>query len=101
MCLALPAKIVAVVDAAQYLVMVECNGNRLQANAATLQTGAKPLEMLLGEWVLLHQGFAMQRISSSDALSILDALKALKDPEKVLDVSEFSQRQLADKGLTG
>ncbi|MET0068436.1 MAG: HypC/HybG/HupF family hydrogenase formation chaperone [Candidatus Thiodiazotropha sp.] len=101
MCLALPAKIVDLVDAARYLVLVECNGSRLQVNAATLHSGGEPLETLLGEWVLLHQGFAMQRISPSDAQSILDALKAITDPDQVLDVSEFSKRQAADKKLTG
>jgi hydrogenase expression/formation protein HypC len=93
MCLALPARVVAVADAARHRVLVEVGAERRQVSAAPLLTRGEALERLIGEWVLLHQGFAMQRISPGEAAAVIEALKVLADPRQALDVTEFDRRQ--------
>ena len=94
MCLAIPAKIVAIKDAAQHLVLVEQAGIPMEIDASVLLASGKSIESLIDQWVLLHQGFAMQQISSEEALSILDAFNALSDPKNGLGTEERRQHPL-------
>lgn len=62
MCLAIPAKIVAI-DGSQS--RVELTGNVIEADL-TLVEGAR-----VGDWVLVHAGFAIERLDEEDALETL------------------------------
>lgn len=71
MCLAVPAQIVEQDDAGE--ATVDLHGNRLRIS--TLLTP----EATVGDWVLLHAGFAIQRISEAAAQrtwAVLDDLQA-------------------------
>ena len=72
MCLAVPGKIIA---CANDEAVVDFQGNRLRVSTIlTPQTA-------VGEWVLVHAGFAISTIDEKDALETWDYLHAMtEDP---------------------
>ena len=70
MCLAVPAKIVEL-DGAH--AVVEVPGNRFRADVS-LVPGVK-----LGDYVLVHAGFAIERYKNEDALEILKLFEAARN----------------------
>jgi hydrogenase expression/formation protein HypC len=75
MCLAIPAQIVEFVDSEQFLAQVDVSGVRRVVNVALVSGGTDGVAV--GDWVLLHVGFAMSRIDEHEAQATLDALRAL------------------------
>lgn len=78
MCLGIPGQIVEINDAAQLRVKVDVEGVRREVSVALIgldgADGAR-----VGDWVLVHVGFAMAKIDEAEARETLDALKALGD----------------------
>jgi hydrogenase expression/formation protein HypC len=72
MCLAIPAQVVAVVDAPLGLVKVDVSGVRRNVNTLLLET-IPPV----GAWVLIHVGFAMSLIDEAEALRARATLEQL------------------------
>lgn len=77
MCMALPAKILSVVDRKRKTVLVDCMGRLTTLSALPVATASQPLDDLAGAWVLVHQGFAMTRITEADAEGLIDALNTV------------------------
>ncbi|MGZ8649846.1 MAG: HypC/HybG/HupF family hydrogenase formation chaperone [Solirubrobacteraceae bacterium] len=75
MCLAIPAQIVEFVDSEWFLAKVDVSGVRRVVNVALVSGGTDGVGV--GDWVLLHVGFAMSRIDEHEAQATLDALRAL------------------------
>jgi hydrogenase expression/formation protein HypC len=75
MCLAIPAQIVEFVDSERFLANVDVSGVRRVVNVALVSGGTDAVGV--GDWVLLHVGFAMSRIDEHEAQATLDALRAL------------------------
>jgi hydrogenase expression/formation protein HypC len=73
MCLGIPGKIVEIVDAANQIAKVDVSGVRRNVNIALLQEEG----VSLGDWVLIHVGFAMSRIDEADAAETLRLLESL------------------------
>jgi len=76
MCLGIPGQIVSVINAEDGLAMVEIGGLRRPVNI-NFVLGDRPAEACVGEWVLVHVGFAMSRIDAEEAartLALLDEL---------------------------
>jgi hydrogenase expression/formation protein HypC len=73
MCLAVPGKIVAIVDAERQLAQVDIGGVRREVNLACVVEEGERLEDLVGAWVVVHVGFALSRIDE-EAARWLDAL---------------------------
>ena len=71
MCLGIPGRIVKIDDAAKKLATVDVGGVRRQANLACVP------DAVVGDWVLLHVGFAMARLNEQQAAETLEILKAL------------------------
>ena len=71
MCLAIPAQIVEVVDAEAGLANAEISGVR--------RTGSTALcpEAGVGDWVLIHVGFALQAIDEDEARETLALLEKM------------------------
>ena len=65
MCLAIPAKIVEVFPGGPDLALVEVGGVRRRIDTGLLQDEDAPKA---GDWVLIHVGFAMSKVSEEDAL---------------------------------
>jgi hydrogenase expression/formation protein HypC len=81
MCLAIPGKIIDVVVGAQTLGTVEVVGVRRKVDLGLLQDDMpKP-----GDWVLIHVGFAMSKISEEDALDQMRMLTMLGEAEQAVD----------------
>jgi hydrogenase expression/formation protein HypC len=81
MCLAIPAKIVALFPTDEGRAMVEVAGVRRPIDTGLLNDNPPKL----GDWVLIHVGFAMSKISEEQALDQLQILKALGEQEAALD----------------
>ncbi len=78
MCLGTPGQIVAIHDAAKKLGVVEIAGVRRVTNLACV-VDEIPLDACVGEWVLVHVGFAMSRIDPEEARRTLSLLAELGD----------------------
>jgi hydrogenase expression/formation protein HypC len=71
MCLGIPGRIVRIDDAAKKLATAEVAGVQRQLNYACVP------DIRVGEWVLMHVGFAMARIDEAQAAETLQILKEL------------------------
>ena len=73
MCLAIPGKIVEIVDEENNLAKVEVGGVKRCVNLGLLDRS----EMGVGDYVLIHVGFAMSRIDEKEAEETLRLLQEL------------------------
>jgi hydrogenase expression/formation protein HypC len=73
MCLAIPGKIVEIVDAENSIAKVEVGGVRRNVNVGMLD----PEEAAVGNYVLIHVGFAMTRIDEHEAMETLRVLEEI------------------------
>jgi hydrogenase expression/formation protein HypC len=75
MCLAIPGRILEVVDAANRLAMVDVAGVQRTVNIGLLDTdgtGVGP-----GDWVLIHVGFALSKVDEEEAAATLSLLEGM------------------------
>ncbi|MDR0806348.1 MAG: hydrogenase maturation factor HybG [Enterobacteriaceae bacterium] len=75
MCLGIPGQIVAVGEDINQLAQVDVCGVKRDVNIALICEG-KPAD-LLGQWVLVHVGFAMSIIDEKEAQATMEALMAM------------------------
>jgi hydrogenase expression/formation protein HypC len=81
MCLGVPGRIVEIVDSANAIAIADVAGVRRKVGlACILDDGAAP-ESCIGDWVLIHVGFAMSRIDEAEAKATLAMLAALGEEE--------------------
>ncbi|RAY15704.1 HypC/HybG/HupF family hydrogenase formation chaperone [Actinomadura craniellae] len=73
MCLGIPGELIAFHDDPPDLATVDVSGVRRKINIALLAEE----ELRPGDWVLVHVGFAMSRISESEARAVLDFLEEM------------------------
>jgi hydrogenase expression/formation protein HypC len=73
MCLAIPGKIVEISAENQDSALVDVVGVRRRIDLGLLAEN-KPA---IGDWVLVHVGFAMSKISEQDAADQMDTLRML------------------------
>jgi hydrogenase expression/formation protein HypC len=85
MCLGIPAQIVRIDDAEAMLATVEVAGVRRQVNIICVVDEEHPLESCVGDWVLLHVGFAMSRIDEAEAAETLRILSQLGEMQAELE----------------
>ena len=81
MCLAIPGKIVELEEDDRSLAVVDVLGVRRKVDLGLLADD-KPVA---GEWVLIHVGFAMSKISEADALDQLNMLTELGESESAME----------------
>ena len=80
MCLAIPAKIVELFAEDPTLALVELLGVRRRIDTGLLENPPDT-----GEWVLVHVGFAMSRISEEQAMDQLKTLAMLGEQEAAME----------------
>lgn len=78
MCLGIPGQIIEINDPAQLRAKVEIEGVRREVSIALIGLDG-PEGAQVGDWVLVHVGFAMAKIDEAEARETLDQLKALGD----------------------
>ncbi len=96
MCLGIPGQIVEINDADQLRAKVDVEGVRREVSVALLGLDG-PDGAHVGDWVLVHVGFAMAKIDEAEARETLDALKALGDMYE----QELSDYSADIEGLDG
>ena len=92
MCLGIPGRVVEIGDADKKLAMVEVGGVRRQVNLACIVDEQHPVESCLGDWVLVHVGFAMSRIDERQAAETLEILNQLGEVQEELAAMRASGR---------
>lgn len=85
MCLGIPGRVLAITDLSNKLGMVDVCGVRRQINLACVVSETHSLESCVGDWVLVHVGFAMSRINEEEAQLTLDLLKQLGEAQNEID----------------
>ena len=80
MCLAIPGKIVEIGLEGSNLATVEVVGVRRKVDLGLLQDDMPEL----GDWVLIHVGFAMSKISEQDAIDQMETLRMLGEAEQAI-----------------
>lgn len=90
MCLGIPGRIVEIVDADNCLAKVEVSGVRRPVNIVCVVDADHPVESCVGDWVLVHVGFAMSRIDADEARKTLDLLAELGEMDAELDAMRQS-----------
>ncbi|HEV2914826.1 MAG TPA: HypC/HybG/HupF family hydrogenase formation chaperone [Pyrinomonadaceae bacterium] len=73
MCLAIPGKIIEIVDAENNIAKVDVGGVRRNINTGMLDE----TEAQVGNWVLIHVGFAMSKIDEHEAAETLKVLNEI------------------------
>ncbi len=84
MCLGIPGRIVSIDDAARKLATVDVGGVTRTINLACIVDEAHPIEGCVGDWVLVHVGFAMSRIDEAQAAETLKILTELGEAQAEL-----------------
>ena len=90
MCLAIPGKIVQFITDEPHLAVVEVAGVRRRVNIDLLREDGP---LALSDWVLIHVGFAMSRISgeyAEEQMRLLTMLGEGPDAMRELKGYEFS-----------
>ncbi|MFZ4639653.1 MAG: HypC/HybG/HupF family hydrogenase formation chaperone [Nodosilinea sp.] len=77
MCLGIPGQIQAISDAPNHLAIVDISGVRRPVNISCIVDADHPLEQCVGEWVLVHVGFALNRLDPEEAAATLALLDQL------------------------
>ncbi len=80
MCLAIPGKIIELIPGTPFLGTVEVVGVRRKVDLGLLQDDMPKL----GDWVLIHVGFAMSKISEEDAMDQMRTLTMLGEAEQAM-----------------
>ncbi len=82
MCLGIPGRITAITDAGRQMATAEISGVRREVSVACIADG--DLAALIGQWALIHVGFAMARIDEEEAKATLAALAELGELDEEL-----------------
>ena len=90
MCLGIPGRIVKIDDAGKMLATADVSGVKRQVNIACIVDDEHPLESCVGDWVLIHVGFAMSRIDEAEAAETLRILTELGEAQQELDAMRNS-----------
>lgn len=83
MCLGIPGQIVEITDADRLMAMADVSGVRREVSVACIAPA--DLADLIGEWALIHVGFAMSVIDEDEAAKTLEALKGLGEAQETLE----------------
>ena len=79
MCLGIPGQIVEITDIVKKLAMVSISGVKREVNIACILDEEHPVESCVGNWVLVHVGFAMNRLDEKEAKETLKLLQEVAE----------------------
>ena len=78
MCLGIPGQIVEIVNPEHHIAKAEVSGVRRNVNTGLLAEGEDAVGV--GDWVLIHVGFAMSKIDEHEAEQTRRFLEQLGEP---------------------
>jgi hydrogenase expression/formation protein HypC len=90
MCLGIPGRIVKIDDVAKKLATVDVSGVKRQVNIACIVNDEHPVASCVGDWVLIHVGFAMSRIDEAEAAETLKILTELGEAQAELEAMRLT-----------
>jgi hydrogenase expression/formation protein HypC len=90
MCLGIPGQVVDIVDAEQHLAKVDVNGVRRTISVRLLADD----NLKVGEWVLVHVGFAMAKIDEREAKITLDQVQKMGENYQQ-EIDAFNESEIA------
>jgi len=90
MCLGIPGQITEITDSEKLLAKVDVSGIKREINIACIIDAEHPPEKCVGDWVLVHVGFAMSRIDEEEAERTLKILEELGEVEEELSAMQNS-----------
>jgi hydrogenase expression/formation protein HypC len=85
MCLGIPGQIVGITNAERKLALVDVAGVRREINVTCIVDDAHPVESCIGDWVLIHVGFAMSRVDERQAAETLRILAELGEAQEQIE----------------
>ncbi len=94
MCLGIPGQIVEISDSDNLIAKVDVSGVKRPVNIACIVDDEHPAQSCIGDWVLVHVGFAMSRIDEDEAHKTLALLNELGEVQEELAAMQNSQRVL-------
>ncbi|MEM9250596.1 MAG: HypC/HybG/HupF family hydrogenase formation chaperone [Pseudomonadota bacterium] len=92
MCLGIPGQIVRLTDEDRQMALADVSG--VQREVSLAPVADRPLADLVGEWVLIHVGFAMALIDEKEAEETLEALRGLGEAQETLEQMAESAKSL-------
>ena len=90
MCLGIPGQITEIIDADKKQATVEVSGVKRPINIACIVSDEHPIESCVGDWVLVHVGFAMSRINEEEAKKTLALLTELGEAQAEIETMKIS-----------
>ena len=95
MCLGIPGQIKQITDTERQMAMADVSGVRREVSLVPVASG--PLEALVGQWVLIHVGFAMAVIDEVEAQATLEALRSLGEAQETLEAMAEGERAFVEE----
>lgn len=95
MCLGIPGQIIAIADAEKKLATVNVSGVKRDVNVACILSDEHTIDDCIGDWVLVHVGFAMSRIDEEEARLTLEILTELGEAQEELAAMRESDRAMS------
>jgi hydrogenase expression/formation protein HypC len=74
MCLGIPGEVVELYSDRDDLAMVDVSGVRRAINIGLLEGDERPV---VGDWILIHVGFALSKIDEKEAAAALEFLEGI------------------------
>jgi hydrogenase expression/formation protein HypC len=97
MCLAIPGKIIEITSDATHSALVDVMGVRRKVDLGLLQEDKSKT----GDWLLIHVGFAMSKISEEEALDQMHTLQMLGENEAAIEqVRGYGLEDVEEKRIT-
>jgi hydrogenase expression/formation protein HypC len=93
MCLGIPGRIVQIDDAVKMLATVDVSGVRRKVNIACIVDEEHSVSSCVGDWVLIHVGFALSRIDEAEVAETLKVLAELGEAQAELEAMHLSAVQ--------
>ena len=90
MCLGIPGQIIEITNTDKLTAKVDVSGIKREINIACIIDDAHPPEKCVGDWVLVHVGFAMSRIDEDEAERTLKILEELGEVQEELAAMQNS-----------
>jgi hydrogenase expression/formation protein HypC len=92
MCLGIPGCIVEISDIDSMLAIVDIGGVRRPINISFIADDGRTAESYVGEWVLVHVGFAMSRLDETEAERTLALLSELGEAQAEYEAMRRSEQ---------
>ncbi len=93
MCLGIPGQIIEITDSTKKLAIVDVSGVKRQVNIACIVDEEHSVASCVGDWVLVHVGFAMSRIDAEEAQKTRDLLTELGEVQAEMTAMQTSAIQ--------